>query len=83
LFSIPGRPCRAPAAAELAVSLGMAYFRWKEATTPSVTETGPMLALGLAYNQEKDDGGLFAYRDRAYFGDVDRRSTVRNPRGAQ
>lgn len=60
-----------PAAAELGVSIGMEYFRWKEATTPSVTETGPMLALGLAYTQEKDNGLLFAYRGRAYFGDVD------------
>jgi hypothetical protein len=59
-----------PASAEFSASLGMEYFRWKEATTPAVTETGPMLALGLAYTQEKDDGLLFAYRGRAYFGDV-------------
>lgn len=60
-----------PAAAELSASLGLEYFRWKESTTPSVTETGPMLAVGLAYTQEKDGGLLFAYRGRAYFGDVD------------
>jgi hypothetical protein len=60
-----------PAAAEFSVSLGAEYFRWKEATTPSVTETGPMLALGLSYTQEKDDGLIFGYRGRAYFGDVD------------
>ena len=61
----------APATAELSASLGIEYFRWKEDTTPAVKETGPMLALGLAYTQDKDDGLLFAYRGRAYFGDVD------------
>lgn len=60
-----------PAAADFSVSAGMEYFRWKEHATPSVTETGPMLALGLAYTQDKRDGALFAYRGRAYFGDVD------------
>ena len=74
---LPGTICIAlmfasgSAAAEFSASLGIEHFRWKEAGTPSVTETGPMLALGLAYTQEKDDGLLFAYRGRAYFGDVD------------
>ena len=66
LLSISG-----PAAAELSASVGVEYFTWKESTTPSVEETGPLLALGLAYTQEKDRGLLLAYRGRAYFGDVD------------
>ena len=59
-----------PAAAELAASLGLEYLRWEEDTTPAVTETGPLLALGLGYTQEKESGLLFAYRGRAYIGDV-------------
>ena len=64
-----------PTAAELSASLGLEYFTWKESITPSVEETGPMLALGLAYTQEKDRGLLFAYRARVYFGDVDYEGT--------
>ena len=60
-----------PAAAEFSMSLGVESFRWDEATTPSVSEDGPLLALGIAYTQEKDAGLLFAYRGRAYLGDVD------------
>jgi hypothetical protein len=60
-----------PAAAEFSISAGVESFRWDEATTPSVSEDGPLFALGLAYTQEKDRGLLFAYRGRAYIGDVD------------
>lgn len=35
-----------------------------------MTETGPLLAVGLGYTQEKEAGLLFAYRGRAYIGDV-------------
>ena len=60
-----------PAAAEVSASLGLEYLRWEEDTSPAVTETGPLLALGLGYTQEKDSGLLLAYRGRAYLGDVD------------
>lgn len=60
-----------PAAGEMSASLGLEYLRWKEDTTPAVIETGPLFALGLGYTQEKNSGLLFAYRGRAYLGDVD------------
>jgi hypothetical protein len=60
-----------PAAGELSASLGLEYLHWEEDTTPTVTESGPLLALGLGYTQEKDSGLLFAYRGRAYLGEVD------------
>ena len=46
------------------------YFRWKEAVSPSVTETGPMFGLGLRWRQ--DGPGLrFGYEGRVYGGSVD------------
>ena len=60
-----------PAAAELTASVGLEYLRWEEDITPAVTETGPLLAFGLGYTQDKESGLLLAYRGRAYIGDVD------------
>lgn len=61
-----------PAHAQLGVSLGVEYFQWNEDTDPiEVKESGALLALGLDWTQRKDQGWLFGYRGRAYFGDVD------------
>lgn len=59
-----------PAAGETSASLGLEYLHWQEDTFPAVTETGPLLALGLGYTQDKNAGLLFAYRGRAYLGEV-------------
>jgi hypothetical protein len=62
----------APAArAELTVFAGVEYFRWQEETTPSVQETGPLLAGGMIWVQDKERGLLFGYRGQIYFGQVD------------
>jgi len=50
---------------------GVEYFKWKESTVPSVTETGPRFAAGLNWNQRKDAGWLAAYRGKLYTGRVD------------
>ncbi|HEU5282874.1 MAG TPA: hypothetical protein VFU53_03615 [Burkholderiales bacterium] len=61
-----------PARAQLAVSAGMEYFRWKEDTAPiEVNEEGVMFVLGLDYTQRKEQGLLFAYRGKFYVGDMD------------
>ena len=44
----------AAARAELTVFAGVEYFNWQEATTPSVQETGPLLAGGLIWIQDKE-----------------------------
>lgn len=56
--------------AELVLSAGIDYMRWVEATSPEVTETGPLAALGLAYTQDRDAGWLFAYRGKIWGGSV-------------
>lgn len=58
------------AQAQLAVSAGIEYLKWEEETTPAVTETGPLLALGLEYTWDQPEGFVFRYRGRFYTGDV-------------
>ena len=59
------------AQAQLAVSAGIEYLKWEEDTTPAVTETGPLLSLGLEYTWNQPEGFVFGYRGRFYTGDVD------------
>jgi hypothetical protein len=58
------------ALAELTLTGGVDYLRWTESSTPSVKETGPLFALGLAYTQDRDVGALFAYRGKLWGGSV-------------
>jgi len=60
-----------PALAEWGVSADVERFRWSEDTVPRVTETGPMLGLGLRWTQDRPYGWRLGYRGRAYFGSVD------------
>jgi hypothetical protein len=60
----------ASARAELTVFAGVEYFNWQEETTPSVQETGPLLAGGLIWIQDREQGLLFGYRGEIYFGEV-------------
>jgi hypothetical protein len=60
----------ASARAELTVFAGVEYFNWQEETTPSVQETGPLLAGGLIWIQDREQGLLFGYRGEIYFGQV-------------
>jgi hypothetical protein len=46
-------------------------FRWKEDISPSVTETGPMLGLGLRWRQDVPAALRFGYEARLYGGSVD------------
>jgi len=59
------------ARAELTLSAGVDYLNWSETTTPEVTESGPVYALGLAYTQNRDAGLLFAYRGKVWGGKLD------------
>src|SRR5262249_3416850 len=58
------------ARAALTVYGGVEYFDWRESTTPSVTETGPLLLGGLIWQQDRDRGVLFGYRGEIYAGSV-------------
>jgi hypothetical protein len=58
------------ACAELTLSGGVDYLRWKEITVPAVKETGPLYGLGVAYTQNRDEGALFAYRGKLWGGSV-------------
>jgi opacity protein-like surface antigen len=46
-------------------------FRWREDTDPRVSETGPMLGIGLNWTQQRELGWRLGYRGRLYFGSVD------------
>ncbi len=59
-----------PAAAGWSVSADLERFRWAETTSPSVTETGPRLGLGLHWTQDRPAGWQFGYHGRLYFGSV-------------
>ena len=59
------------ASAEWSGSAGVEYFNWKESITPTVKETGPRVALGLNWTQNKEAGWLAAYRLKVYKGNVD------------
>jgi hypothetical protein len=43
-------------------------FRWKEDVSPSVTETGPMIGLGVRWTQGRPARLRFAYEARLYGG---------------
>jgi hypothetical protein len=61
----------AAARAELTLYAGVEYFYWKEYTTPSVQETGPLVLGGLVWLQDRERGLLFGYRGQIYTGQVD------------
>jgi hypothetical protein len=56
--------------AELTVYAGVEYFDWKEDTSPTVQETGPLLLGGLIWMQDKERGLLFGYTGKVYGGQV-------------
>jgi hypothetical protein len=58
------------ARAELTVYGGVEYFDWRESTTPSVTETGPLALGGLIWMQDRERGLVFGYRGEIYAGSV-------------
>ena len=58
------------ARAELTVYGGAEYFDWRESTTPSVTETGPLALGGLIWLQGGERGLVFGYRGEIYAGSV-------------
>jgi hypothetical protein len=53
------------------MSAGLEYLQWEEDTTPAVTEDGLLLALGIGYTQQRDQGFLLGYRGRLWTGVVD------------
>ena len=53
------------------VSGDVEHFKWRESTTPAVTETGPIFGLGVHWTQDRPAGWGFAYHGRLYFGSVD------------
>ena len=58
------------------VSADVERFRWDEGTNPRVTETGPMIGLGVQWTQDRPAGWRFGYRGRLYFGSVDYNGSV-------
>lgn len=60
-----------PAAAGWDVSADLERFRWREDTEPRLTESGPVVGLGLGWTQNRDLGWRWGYRGRLYFGSVD------------
>jgi hypothetical protein len=63
--------CGAAAHAGWYANADVEHFRWAESTDPSVTETGPMFAVGGGYRLLRPAGWQFAWRGRLYFGSVD------------
>lgn len=59
------------AKAEWTVFGDVEHFRWKEDTSPRVTETGPMLGLGLRWRQDRAAGLNIGVESRVYGGSVD------------
>lgn len=59
------------ARAEWSFFADVEHFRWKESTTPSVTETGPMAGVGVRWRQDRPAGLGFGYEARLYGGSVD------------
>src|SRR5690348_9614660 len=64
------------ARAEWSVFGEVERFKWSESTTPSVTETGPMLGLGVRWRQDRPVGLGFGYEARAYGGSVDYKGSL-------
>lgn len=67
---LAGATLSSPAWAEWSAFGEAEYFRWKEAVSPSVTETGPMFGVGLRWRQDRP-GLRFGYEGRVYGGGVD------------
>lgn len=59
------------ASAEWSAFGELEHFRWKEDVSPSVTETGPMVGLGLRWRQDHAVGLGFGFESRVYGGSVD------------
>lgn len=66
-----GLALSAPASAEWSVFGELERFQWKEHISPSVTETGPMLGLGVRWRQDRPVGFGLAFESRLYGGSVD------------
>jgi hypothetical protein len=63
--------CVGSASARWSVSAETESFRWRESTTPAVTESGPRFGIGGSWRQEKDAGWLLGWRGKLYWGSVD------------
>jgi hypothetical protein len=59
------------ARAQLTLSGGIEMLNWDEDTSPTVSESGPMLAFRVAYTQQSDTGWLFGYRGKIWGGTAD------------
>ena len=59
------------ARADISVSAGAEYFRWKESTSPVVEETGMRWVLDLTWTQSRQPGPSFEYNVKTYAGKVD------------
>jgi hypothetical protein len=57
--------------AEWTVSGDIEHFRWREALTPSVTETGARYGVGGTWLPSKNEGWLLGWKGRLYGGSVD------------
>ncbi len=66
-----GLALSAPASAEWSAFGEVEHFQWKEDTSPSVTERGPMVGLGLRWREDKPAGLGFGFESRLYGGSVD------------
>lgn len=62
--------CGQAFAAESSLSLGAEYFDWKEATSPQVRETGPLVAATIHVLQDKEAGLVLGYRAKIWGGRV-------------
>jgi hypothetical protein len=69
LLAAAGRP----ACAQWSVSAELERFRWAESVSPSITETGPRLALGLQWVQDREAPWRLGYGGRLYSGSTDYR----------
>jgi hypothetical protein len=73
-FSLAASPL---ARAGWGISGELEHFRWKESTSPSVTETGPLYGLGLHWTQDRPAGAWrLGYNGRLYFGTVDYNGSI-------
>lgn len=71
LAAIAAIAVSAPAQAGWSITGDVEHFRWSEAISPDVSESGPLFAIGVRYSLPLVAGWEFGYRARAYFGLVD------------
>ena len=57
--------------AQLTLSVGAEYLDWEEDVSPTVEEQGLLFTFGVGYTQQRDEGLIFAYRGKLWFGSVD------------